>query len=230
MATDGLFVNRAVVLGSGVVYWAGVWVQSRRIRRRIGRSTNSRPKGTREQLLWAGWFIVVAGWLALPFLPAPGKALTGAVIVPSLVHPVCSGLGILMIVAGYLGTLWCYAAMGTAWRMGINRSEKTELVARGPYRFLRHPIYLFQVIMVVAIALLLPSVLALLLLVIHVICVRTKAADEEAYLLSAKGNAYEVYCASAGRWFPRFGKREPPAAPTPAAQGEDLKPSEQPLK
>ena len=56
-------------------------------------------------------------------------------------------VGRALIAAGYLGTLWCYATMGDAWRMGINRAEKNELVNRGPYPFVRHPIYLFQIVM-----------------------------------------------------------------------------------
>ena len=32
--------------------------------------------------------------------------------------------------------------MGTAWRMGIDPSERTPLVATGPFSYVRHPIYL----------------------------------------------------------------------------------------
>ena len=31
--------------------------------------------------------------------------------------------------------------MGRSWRMGIDPAEKTSLVTRGPYRWMRHPIY-----------------------------------------------------------------------------------------
>ena len=224
MPTEALALNRAVVFGSAVVYWGGVWIQARRIRRRTGRSTNSRPRGTKERLLWAGWFFIVASWLALPFLSGRATALPGAAIISALVHPPFRTLGILMMVGGYAGTLWCYAAMGTAWRMGIKREEKPTLVMAGPYRVVRHPIYLFQAIMVAAIVLLLPSLLALAVLVVHLVCVSIKAADEEAFLRGLMGPTYEDYCTRAGRWFPRFGR-----AATPAAS-EPLKPAEHPTK
>ena len=230
MSTETLSLNRALVLGSAVVYWGGVWIQARRVRRRIGRSANTRPRGIKEQLLWAGWFFVVAAWLALPFLSAAGKALPGTAIITSLVDPSCRVLGIIMLVAGYAGTLWCYAAMGNAWRMGINRGEKTELVMAGPYRVVRHPIYLFQAIMVAAIALLLPSLLALTILLVHLACVAAKAADEEAYLRTLMGQTYETYCARTGRWFPPFLRKDPPVAALPATEREPLKPAEHPLK
>jgi protein-S-isoprenylcysteine O-methyltransferase Ste14 len=231
MATDALSLNRAVVFGSAAVYWAGVWVQSRRIRRRIGRSTNSRPRGPKERLLWAGWVIVVAAWLALPVLCEDGQGrLPGTAIFPVPVQPVLSALGIAMVVVGYAGTLWCYVAMGNSWRMGVNRTEKTELVTRGPYGCVRHPIYLFQLIMVAAIPLLLPSVLALAILAIHVLCVLTKAADEESHLRSLLGQPYEAYCARAGRWWPCLRHKQTPEPALPAMERDSLKPTKHPLK
>jgi protein-S-isoprenylcysteine O-methyltransferase Ste14 len=223
-------LNRALVFGSAVVYWGGVWIQARRVRRRIGRSTNTRPRGIKERLLWAGWFFVVAAWLALPFLSAHGTGLSGTTITPALLNPLGRALGIILMGAGYAGTLWCYAAMGNAWRMGINREEKTDLVMAGPYRVVRHPIYLFQVIMVAAITLLLPSLLALIILFVHLVCIATKAADEESHLRALLGRPYEAYCARTGRWLPRLRHRETPGSPSPPAERDSLKPAKHPLK
>jgi len=230
MSTEALSLNRAVVFVAAVVYWAGVWFQARRVRRRTGRSANSRPRGIKERLLWAGWFFVVSAWLALPFLSAGATALPGTAIIPSLVHPAGCALGIVMMIAGYAGTLWCYAAMGNAWRMGINRAERTELVTRGPYSLVRHPIYLFQVIIVAAIPILLPSVFALVILAIHVICVLAKAADEESHLRALLDRPYRAYCARTGRWFPRLRHRETAESPSPGVERESLKAAEQPLE
>jgi protein-S-isoprenylcysteine O-methyltransferase Ste14 len=230
MATDGLNLNRAVVFGSAVVYWTGVWFQARRVRRRIGRSTNTRPRGLKEKLLWAGWIFVVAAWLALPFLTAGGRSLPGTLIIPSLVHPVGSVLGLIMMGAGYAGTIWCYVAMGNAWRMGVNRTEKTDLVTRGPYRLVRHPIYLCQVVMVAAIVVLLPSVISLIILIIHLLCVLIKAADEESHLRVLLGQSYEAYCAHTGRWLPPLLRRTSPATPLSAVDPDPMKSAKQPFK
>jgi protein-S-isoprenylcysteine O-methyltransferase Ste14 len=134
----------------------------------------------------------------------------------------------IMIGAGYAGTLWCYLAMGSAWRMGVNRKEPTRLITRGPYQFVRHPIYLCQIVMVAAIALLLPSALSLTILIIHLLCVLTKAADEEAHLRTLLGPNYESYCAHTGRWFPRWLRRKPAAAPASGASRDRPKPADQP--
>jgi hypothetical protein len=79
-------------------------------------------------------------------------------------HPVNLALGLALLVLGYAGTLWAYAAMGDTWRIGINRNEKTTLVNRGPYRLVRHPIYLFQSVMLAGAALLLPTPVSFLIL------------------------------------------------------------------
>jgi len=209
MTPEELFVRRAVVFASALVYWAGVWVQARRVRRHIGRSPNVRPRGTKEKLLWAGWMFVVAAWLFQPFLVGGESASSLLRLKPALLRWPVLGLGILLVVAGYAGTLWCYAAMGDAWRMGINRKEKNSLVSNGPYRVIRHPIYAFQVVMLAGAALCLPTVLSLVALVIHLLCVWIKALDEEFYLLSVHGDAYREYFSRTGRLFPRLGRSAP---------------------
>ena len=105
---------------------------------------------------------------------------------------------------GYACTLWCYTVMGNAWRMGVNRAEKTLLVTRGPFQWVRHPIYLFQVLMLAGTALLLPTLISLLVLVVHVVCLVVKAADEEAYLRSVHGEEYGNYVSRTGRFLPRL--------------------------
>ncbi len=212
MSSEELFGRQAVVLGSAVVYWAGVAVQARRVRRRIGRTPNVGPQGLKERLLWAGWLAVVLGWMLLPFL-AGRKGLPLVLSpIPSLMHPAGWLLGALLMAAGYAGTLWCYAIMGNTWRMGINRREKTTLVTAGPYGRIRHPIYAFQVVMLLAVLLLLPIPAALAILGLHLACVLVKAADEEAHLLSVHGQSYREYLARTGRLLPRLRPAKKPAA------------------
>jgi protein-S-isoprenylcysteine O-methyltransferase Ste14 len=205
MSTEAPILNRAVVFGSGLLYWAGVWFQARRIRRRIGRSPNLRPRGARERLLWAGWFFVVMIWILQPLVAGTVSTWPGLRLNPALLQPALAATGILIILAGYAGTLWCYAAMGDKWRIGIDRNEKNSLIRSGPYRSVRHPIYLFQMVMLAGVALLLPSVLSLFALLLHLLCVWVKARDEEAYLLSVHGGEYRDYLSRTGRLFPSTG-------------------------
>lgn len=203
MPADDLLLNRAVVFVSVLVYWGGVLVQARRVRRRIGKSPNLNPRGTKERLLWAGWMLVIAGWLAQAFLI--GRLdVAGFRLLSGLSNSIGLAVGLGIVALGYAGTLWCYAAMGDMWRIGIDRKNKAALVSGGPYRYVRHPIYLFQMVMLIGAFWLLPAGFSLALVVAHLICVLIKAADEEAYLLTTLGDEYRQYLARTGRLFPRI--------------------------
>jgi protein-S-isoprenylcysteine O-methyltransferase Ste14 len=211
MPVDDLFLRQAIVLATALIYWAGVMILARRVRKQIGRLPNVRPRGPKERLLWAGWILVVAAWMTLPFVVGRETANGLVRLIPVLLHPLGFVLGIALILAGYGATLWCYAIMGDTWRMGIDRGEKTNLVTRGPYGVVRHPIYLFQVIILAGVVLLLPAVLAVLIFFVHLLCVWCKAADEEDYLLTVHGQDYRDYLARTGRLMPRLSGRTPAA-------------------
>jgi protein-S-isoprenylcysteine O-methyltransferase Ste14 len=200
---DNLLINRAAVFVSVLVYWGGVLVQARRVRRRIGKSPNLNPRGNKERLLWAGWMLVIVGWLAQAFLIGRFD-VPGFRILSSLSNSIGLAVGLGIVALGYAGTLWCYAAMGDRWRIGIDHTKKVALVSSGPYRYVRHPIYSFQMVMLIGAFWLLPAAFSLALVFAHLICVLIKAADEEAYLLTTLGDEYRQYLARTGRLFPRI--------------------------
>lgn len=208
MSVDELFWRRAAVCASGLIYWGGVIIQARRIRKKIGRSPNLKPKAIREKLLWLGWFLVIIIWIGQPFLVRAGGEQHGLTLFPSLASPFILLPGLALIVLGYAATLWTYAIMGAAWRIGVNAREKTELVERGPFGWVRHPIYSLQIVMLAGAALLLPTPVSLLNLALHFVCVRLKAADEEKYLLRVHGDSYRDYQFRTGKLFPRRRRRK----------------------
>lgn len=202
MTVEEPYLRRAIVLASALVYWGGVWFQARRVRRHIGRSPNVRPRGLKERLLWSGWCLIAVGWMALAFVIRPDTGFILTRLQSSLLHPTTLVAGLLLIVSGYAGTLWCYASMGDRWRMGIDREERNTLVTRGPYAAVRHPIYSFQLLMLAGAGVLLPAGLPATLLCIHLLCIWIKALDEEAYLLKIHGNDYRAYMERTGRLLP----------------------------
>ena len=207
MPPETLLLRKVLVFGSALVYWAGVFIQARRVSKQIGRSPNIRPRGSKERLLWLGWLIVILGWFGQPFFLGRFHSRFFSLI-PVLLHPLELALGIVLIVGGYAGTLWCYAALGDAWRIGVRKREKTALVSQGPYRLVRHPIYLFQTIMLGGVVFLVPTPFLVLLLGIHLTCIFIKAFDEEAYLRDVHGPAYLDYLSKTGRFLPRFVKKD----------------------
>jgi len=204
MTAEELQLRRMVVCASGLLYWGGVLIQARRIRNQIGRSPNVRPRGAREKALWLGWFLVILVWIVQPLLLGFSAAKAGLGLLPGLLHPVSLAVGLAMVVLGYAGTLWTYAALGESWRIGINPKEKTAMVSRGPYRWIRHPLYLTQIVMLAGAALVLPTLVSFATLALHWLCVRLKVADEESYLDKTHGAAYRDYRSRTGSLFPRL--------------------------
>jgi len=203
MSAEELFVRKAASFGSALVYWGGVLIQARRVRKHIGRSPNLKPGGVKERLLWVGWFLVIVAWLGQPFLIRGQGSPPMIRLEPALLNPATLIAGLALVLAGYACTHWCYVAMGDQWRIGINQKEKNPLVTRGPYRRVRHPIYLFQVVMLAGVALLLPTVLSVAVLLVHLVCVWIKATDEESYLLGIHGEEYRAYLDRTGRLLPK---------------------------
>ena len=203
MGVDALLLRKAVVAGSGLVYWIGVLIQARRVRKQIGRSPNMIPRGTKERVLWLGWLLVIAVWIGQPFFVGE-KAWAFVRLCPLLLHVAVMILGLALVAAGYAGTLWCYAIMGSAWRIGVNQQEKNALVTTGPFARVRHPIYALQVVMLAGALCLLPTVCSLVLLAFHLVCVWLKAADEEAYLIATHGEKYREHIARTGRLLPKL--------------------------
>lgn len=204
MTLDELWLRRTVICAGALIYWGGVILQGRRIRKRIGRSPNLKPRDTRERLLWAGWLLVILLWMVQPLIASTETKLPGLHIYPACLHSVGLFGGLALTVAGYAATLWCYQIMGNAWRIGINRNEKNALVTAGPYRWIRHPIYAFQTVMLLGAVLLLPTICSVALVVLHLRFVLTKAKDEEAYLVTVHGDAYREFMAKTGRLWPKL--------------------------
>ena len=201
MTFDELMIRRSVVSAGALIYWIGVAIHARRIRKRIGKSANLKPRTPKEKLLWLGWAFMILGWLFQPLF------ISRATLSAHFLNPLTLIAGLALTILGYACTLWCYSAMGDTWRIGVNRSEKTSLITRGPYNFIRHPIYGFQIVMLIGALLLLPTIFSLIIIVVHFLCVQSKADDEENYLLGAHGGTYRAYLKRTGRLFPKlFGK------------------------
>lgn len=203
--SDGLLWQRIVVSLSGLVYWGGVLVQARRVRKRIGRTPNLKPKGPKERLLWVGWTLVILCWIFQPLWVRGTGSWHGVIWTSKHSIPVQEVAGVFLIVAGYAATLWCYAAMGAAWRIGIDEKGTSKLVKSGPYHAIRHPIYGFQMTMLMGAALLLPTWISLAILVIHYVCATIKAIDEERHLTGVFGEEYRTYMKETGRFAAKFG-------------------------
>jgi protein-S-isoprenylcysteine O-methyltransferase Ste14 len=97
--------------------------------------------------------------------------------------------------------------MGPAWRIGVDDSERPDLVMSGPFRLVRNPIYTGLFAMFAGWSLLNPNIVAMTGLPLAIagfeIIVR---ALEEPYLLRLGGDAYLDYAKRTGRFVPAIGR------------------------
>ena len=125
---------------------------------------------------------------------------------PFLGVPLTRGLGVALILLGAPGLLDSFARFALLGRgTPAPVAPPDRLVVHGLYRFVRNPMYVAVVCVVLGQALLFGSLpvleyLAVLWLAFHVFVL----AYEEPALRARFGADYARYCAQVGRWIPRL--------------------------
>ena len=112
------------------------------------------------------------------------------------------------VVAGWLGIIlglalagWGLATFFRARTAIVPIRPASRMVASGPYRFSRNPMYTGLAVLYTGLALLLNVIWPLLLLpavlaAVYLLVIRR----EERYLMAAFGNEYAEYCRNVRRW------------------------------
>jgi protein-S-isoprenylcysteine O-methyltransferase Ste14 len=116
-------------------------------------------------------------------------------------------LGVLLAAAGIGGTVIAQFAMGESWRIGVDPSERTNLVTQGPFSVVRNPIYTAMIPAFVGVALLAPNpvTIAGAILLILSLELQTRLV-EEPYLSTVHGERYALYATRVGRFLPGVGR------------------------
>ena len=77
-----------------------------------------------------------------------------------------------------------------------------HIVASGPYRWVRNPMYLGHLIFFAGLALVLGSWIAMAVLVFHVSWFHRRVREDEERLAALFGDPYREYCRRVKRWIP----------------------------
>jgi len=134
--------------------------------------------------------------------------LTGLEALGKLTPPINFSLfgtiiGSLLCIIGTAVTAISQYQMGKEWRIGVNESERTELVTDGWYAYVRNPIYSGLIIFALGLLLFIPHPYMLIGLVIGYLSIELQVRYvEEPYLIRLHGAAYEEYCRKVNRYFP----------------------------
>jgi protein-S-isoprenylcysteine O-methyltransferase Ste14 len=197
----------AIVTATIWAYWIGVGVMIFRVRRHTRKVAGLVPQQPLERVMWLGFLPLVAAWASLPYLAqthTQGPLALPAFATQQPLYAQMRYVAALVAVVCLLATARCWARMGKDWRMAVAVGEETNLITDGPFRRIRHPIYAFSILLMLATAFVVPSVPMLIVATVHVVLFNMKARNEERHLLATSGDAYAQYVRRTGRFFPRF--------------------------
>jgi protein-S-isoprenylcysteine O-methyltransferase Ste14 len=148
-------------------------------------------------LLTVAWiaFLLPLLWVVTPLLSFADYALRAVPL----------NAGVVALVWG----LWLFhrthEELGTHWSITLEVRERHRLVAEGPYRRVRHPMYLALLIYAAGMALVLPNWIAgPAYLVAMLLLFALRVGPEERMMLEAFGGEYEAYRSRTKRLVPWF--------------------------
>jgi len=177
---------------------------------------------------WATWLIV---WLAMAFFSKTTKrresprqrlehvipAVLGFLLIfregfgspwltrtifldnPALML-VCVGVTIL----GLLFAVWARLALGSNWSGTVTIKANHQLIRRGPYRFIRHPIYTGMLAALLATAITQQLLSGLLGFAVVFFALYRKARREESFLSQEFGEVFAEHREHTGMFLPRI--------------------------
>jgi protein-S-isoprenylcysteine O-methyltransferase Ste14 len=143
-------------------------------------------------------------FIGLIFIYLPGRLLTWSGVARQEITGASQIAGMIVGGAGAVIALWCiftFVFVGRGTPAPIDPPRR--LVIRGPYRFVRNPMYIGAGLVLAGLAIFYESIsvamyAGLFLLAAHIFVV----AYEEPTLRRTFGREYEAYCVRVRRWWP----------------------------
>jgi len=106
--------------------------------------------------------------------------------------------------AGLLFSVWARLTLGSNWSGTVTIKAGHELIRRGPYKLIRHPIYTGMLAALLATAITQRLVSGLLGFAIIYFALYRKARREEIFLAQEFGEAFAEHQRHTGMFLPRF--------------------------
>ena len=95
--------------------------------------------------------------------------------------------------AGVIIALWARTALGGNWSTNIEFKERHELITRGPYQYVRHPIYSGLLLMTLGVMIIYDHDVGLVMFLVIFIGLWIKASQEEKLMTKHFPQAYPEY-------------------------------------
>jgi protein-S-isoprenylcysteine O-methyltransferase Ste14 len=110
--------------------------------------------------------------------------------------------GLLLLIAGYCGRRVAIRALGKNYNYAIEVSPEHELVTSGVYSVIRHPIYLFYMIEMMALVVIKFNYISLAALIAVILATLYRVEKEDELLLTVFKERFETYRRGTKRLIP----------------------------
>jgi protein-S-isoprenylcysteine O-methyltransferase Ste14 len=131
--------------------------------------------------VWLGFVLFIAAWVH----PFGMVAIRRTAFSDSVAMAIC--------VVGLLVAIWSRKVLGVEWSRDVELKQGHKLVERGPYRFMRHPIYTGHLLMGLGTAIASGLLVAFAGLALFVVGFWIKLNQEERLLVRAFSDEYPAY-------------------------------------
>jgi len=128
-------------------------------------------------------------WLARPIWPA---------------DPVLLILCVTVTILGLLFAVWARLILGSNWSGTVTIKTNHQLIRRGPYRWIRHPIYTGMLAALLATAMIQGLLSGMIGFAFALLALYRKARREEAFLSQEFGEGFSEHRQRTGMFLPRF--------------------------
>jgi protein-S-isoprenylcysteine O-methyltransferase Ste14 len=105
--------------------------------------------------------------------------------------------------------VWVQRTLGNHWSTHLKLRENHTLVTTGPYKRIRHPMYVVLFFFITAIALATASLLITALNVLLIIVFYARISKEEQMMIQKFGGQYRDYMKHTGRFIPKLDPESP---------------------
>ena len=114
-------------------------------------------------------------------------------------------LGVALGVAADFLAWWVFTNLKNNVTPTVVARPQAQLVTSGPYRWIRHPLYVMGLIGCIGYSLLAENWFILLVMALAFVGLAIRTHQEEARLVEKFGDEYRQYMSRTGRFFPKFG-------------------------
>jgi len=114
-------------------------------------------------------------------------------------------VGLSLTLGGLIFAVWARIALGANWSGTVTIKSGHNLIRRGPYKWIRHPIYTGLLLSMAGTVMLQGEVRSFLGLVLVLLALYRKAKREERFLSEEFGDGFAEHAKHTGMFLPRFG-------------------------